>query len=236
VESPPHRIGLPVVAQPEILLYQGDLEADLRAVARSRLAEVITGGLSIPSKMPCPAWGISAFRCRVGQILARREGTVCHDCYAMKGTYGFSSVQDKLEQRYRGLFDPLWVPAMVFLIRWHAEGHFRWFDSGDVQNVRHLQNIITICRHTRDVLHWLPTREFAVVRACADEIPENLTVRVSGHQLDGEPPDRWPTTSTVTSVQEAGDGICPAPEQGGKCGECRACWDREVARVTYRQH
>lgn len=209
---------------------------DLQVVARNRLAETITGGLSFPSKMPCPSWGISAARCRIGSVLAQREGTVCHDCYAMKGTYGFASVQEKLEQRYRGLFHPLWTPAMVFLIRWEAEGYFRWMDSGDLAGVNHLRNVLTVCRQTRDVLHWLPTREYATVRDCADEIPENLTVRLSAHQIDAEPPSWWPTTSTVTSGHEPGDGICPAREQENACGECRACWDRDVANVAYRLH
>ena len=99
-----------------------------------------------------PAWGISATRCRVGQALAQQAGTVCSSCYAMRGTYGFSSVQNKLEERYQGLFHPLWSPAMVFLIRYFCGRYFRWFDSGDVSDIHHLQNIFTICRHTRDVL------------------------------------------------------------------------------------
>ena len=105
-----------------------------------------------------------------------------------------------------------------------------------MQGVGHLRNVITIARHTPDVRIWLPTREYAVVRAGADEIPPNLTVRVSAHDVGGQPPSWWPTTSTVTRDPEAADGVCPAPEQGGKCGECRACWDCGVANVAYRLH
>lgn len=231
-------VGLPVVPpEPgEVPLYAGDMEADLRVVARNRAAEWITGGLSFPSKMPCPSWGISAARCRIGMVLAARPGTVCRDCYAMKGTYGFTTVQDKLEQRYQGLFHPLWTPAMVFLLRYYCDRYFRLFDSGDIQGVNHLRNLITLARHVPDVRIWLPTREYDMVRTCAGEIPENLTVRVSGHRVDHVPPSWWPTTSTVVSAPEPGDGICPAPEQEGKCGECRACWDACVANVAYRQH
>lgn len=125
---------------------------------------------------------------------------------------------------------------MVFLIRWYADRYFRWFDSGDLQGPNHLRNIATIARHTRDVLHWLPTREYDTVRACRGEIPENLTIRISAHRVDAPPPSWWPTTSTVTSVQEGGEGICPAPDQDGHCGECRACWDGEVGNVVYRLH
>ncbi len=212
------------------------MEADLRIVSRNRLAERITGGLSVTSKMPCPSWGISATRCRIGQILAQREGTVCSGCYALKGRYCFNAVQSKLEERYRGLLHPLWTPAMVFLIRYFCDRYFRLFDSGDLQGVNHLRNIITVARHVPDVQIWLPTREYEVVRTCADDIPDNLTVRVSAHRVDGEPPSWWPTTATVVSTQEPGEGICPAPEQDGRCEECRVCWDREVRNVTYRLH
>lgn len=233
----PTRIGLPLAREtPEIPLYTGDMVADLQVVSRNKLAETITGGLSFPSKMPCPAWGISASRCRVGQVLARQPGTVCSGCYAMAGTFTFPAVQRKLEARFAGLAHPLWTPAMVFLIRYLCDRHFRWFESGDLPGVIAFKNILTVCRHTRDVLHWLPTRESAVVRECADEIPENLTVRVSANRIDAEPASWWPTTSTVVSTQEAGDGICPAPENQNACGECRACWDREVPNVAYRLH
>jgi hypothetical protein len=217
-------------------LYRGDIEADLRLVARNRLAETITGGLSLTSKMPCPSWGISATRCRIGQALARQEDTVCSGCYALRGRYRFAAVQDKLEGRYQGLFHPLWTPAMVFLVRYYCDRYFRLFDSGDIQGANHLRNIITLARHVPDVRMWLPTREYEVVRACAADIPDNLTVRVSAHQVDGEPPSWWPTTSTVTSAQEAGDGICPARDQDNRCGDCRACWDRGVTNVAYRLH
>ena len=229
-------VGLPVLIDPEVPHYRGDMETDLGLVARDRLAERITGGLSAPSKMPCPAWGISAARCRVGQVLAQEAGTVCHSCYATQGTYRFSSVQLKLEERFHGLSNPLWTPAMVFLIRYFCGRYFRWFDSGDLMGVRHLHNILTICRHTRDVLHWLPTREYLVVRNCDDEIPDNLTIRVSAHQIDGEPPPWWPTTSTVTSMQAGGVDVCPARDQGNSCDECRACWDGSIANVAYRLH
>src|SRR5438128_369123 len=129
-------LSLPVIppsAEREVPLYTGNVEKDLRRVSRNRLAERITGGLSWPGKMPCPSWGISAMRCRIGAALARRPGTVCHECYALGGHYVFSSVQAKLEERYHGLFHPLWTPAMVFLIRWYASRYFRWFDSGDLQ-------------------------------------------------------------------------------------------------------
>lgn len=228
------RLALPLASGTP--LYRGDLEADLKVVSRRRLADEITGGLSWPSKLPCPAWGLPATRCKAGSRLVGTEGSVCGSCYALKGRYLFENVQDKLERRYEGLFHPLWVPAMVFLIRWHADHHFRFFDSGDLQDENHLLNICVIARHTPDVRHWLPTREYEVVLACRAAVPENLLVRVSAAMVDGRPPSWWPTTSTVVTGREAGGGVCGAPENGGRCGECRDCWEGDVVNVAYRLH
>ena len=59
------RIALPLAApsEPEIPLYEGDIEADIRAMNKRR-AEELGGRLSYPSKMDCASWGIPATRCR----------------------------------------------------------------------------------------------------------------------------------------------------------------------------
>lgn len=206
-------------------LYTGSVDADLKTVSVNKLAEKITGGLSITSKMPCPSWGLPATRCKIGSVLARKEGTVCHSCYARKGRYAFPAVQRKLQKRYRGIFHELWTPSMIFLIRWYAERYFRWFDSGDVQGVNHLRNICTIAEHT-NVRHWLPTREIKTARAVRP--PENLVIRVSACEIDGEPQDFEHTSGVVTQ-----GATCLA--QDG-CGSCRMCWDRAVKHVSYRLH
>ncbi len=203
---------------------------DLAIVGRDRLAEKITGGLSFNQKMPCPSWGIPATRCKIGSVLAAKEGTTCAGCYARKGRYNFPSVQAKLEQRYQGLFHPLWTPSMVLLVNYFSDKYFRWFDSGDLQGEAHLRNICAVAAATPQISHWLPTREAETVRAVG-EFPPNLTVRLSAAMIDGKPP-RWPTTSTVVTE----GATCPAPQQGNACGECRSCWDRKVKNVAYKLH
>ncbi len=237
------RLSLPLSsgenADDPVPLYDGDMARDLQIVSRSRLAEKITGGLSITTKMPCPSWGISATRCRIGSLLAQQPNTVCSQCYALRGRYVFATVQAKLEERYRGLLQPLWTPAMVFLIRYYCDRYFRWFDSGDLQGVRHLKNICTIAENVPDVQMWLPTREAAIVRQLDGEIPANLAIRVSGMRIDGRPPRGFDLTSTVNSDASRADPAsfaCPAKQQSGKCAECRACWDASVANVAYTLH
>ena len=221
----------------EIERYQGELDRDLGVVARNRLAERITGGLSRPSKMPEAAWGIPASRCNVGSTLMQVKGSVCSACYAAKGRYKFHRVQKKLEERYEGLAHPQWVPSMVLLIRWNVGRYFRWFDAGDLASENHLYNICEVARHTPDIRHWLPTREYEVVKALDVPCPENLTIRVSANMIDCQPP-AWPpqTSMVITKEPPGGTHLCPAPEQGNVCGSCRACWDKDVANVAYFLH
>jgi hypothetical protein len=191
--------------------------------------------VSWPSKMDCPAWGISALQCDVGTRLRKVAGSTCAGCYAMKGTFRSANVVKKLEQAFEGLQSPLWTPAAAAMIRWYAKERFRWFHSGDIQGINHLRNIIRVCLETPDVLHWLPTREMDTVLACRDEIPENLRIRLSATMIDGPASKRWPYTSTV--VSDARKATCPSSVKGGNCGThgCTACWD-DVKNTAYAKH
>jgi hypothetical protein len=248
---PPDSIVLPLVTDPpEVPLYAGHLtgrlEEHLRLVSRNRLAETVTGGLSRPGKMPCPSIGLPAKHCRVGSELAKVEGSVCHPsvCYAKQRNYKRQGVQDKLDERYEGLFHELWTPSMIFLINYHCDRYFRWFDSGDIASASHLKNMLTVARFTPDVLHWCPSREITTIRDVTRELlqaglawPENFRVRVSSPMVDGAPLPGFTYTSTV--VSNAADATCIAQRQKNKCdGEvdnCRACWEKE-GNVSYPLH
>jgi hypothetical protein len=210
-------------------------------------AEAIVGGpLGRPSKMPCPAWGISAVECRRGSLLRGKPNTVCSSCYARRGHYTGGSVETAHERRLEALGDPRWPDAMAVLVEAYARGdYFRWFDSGDLQSPQHLDWIFWIARRTSTTRHWLPTREKRIVGPFVERVPPNLVVRLSADMI-GEPP-KTPTwelpTSTVhrdpgrpvpTKTGRAGDSIeCPSHLHGHRCGSCRACWSPKVRNVSY---
>jgi hypothetical protein len=126
---------------------------------------------------------------------------------------------------------------MVLLIRWHVGRYFRWFDSGDLLGDWLLSSICQVAMHTRDVLHWLPTQEYDVIRDFSEPIPENLVIRLSAQMLDADPPTWWPNTSTVFTEHPPSDShVCPALDQENYCGACRACWDKRVGNIAYRRH
>ena len=181
--------------------------------------------------MPGPAYNLPAYKCITGAKLAKVPGSVCAGCYALKGRYRFSNVRDALDRRLASLNHPEWVDAMVVLIG--KQPYFRWHDSGDLQSSWHLKQIFEVCVRTPGTRHWLPTREVKFLKLLDPEaVPGNLTIRISSHMIDQPPVKFWPWTSTVGSS----GGTCPAPQNGNKCGPCRACWDRKVQNIQYHEH
>jgi hypothetical protein len=225
-----------------------------------KLANAITGGLGNASKMPGRTYGTPAEACQVGSKLRKVAGSVCEGCYAFKGFYAAyaKTIKPAQYRRLESLGHPQWVDAMAVLVG--RETWFRWHDSGDVQSVEHLARICEVARRTPNTNHWLPTREYAIVkeyRAGGGVIPPNLVVRLSAHKVDGPAPSGFglPTSTVTTGASEgcdcgdcgrlptstvttgASEGWqCPARTQNNECGECRACWTPEVANVAYPVH
>jgi hypothetical protein len=191
----------------------------------------LVGGLSKPSKMPGWAYGIPAKECKTGSKLQKVEGSTCYNCYALKGCYVFKVVQEAQYRRLRSIKHPGWVRAMTQLLQSKKSKFFRWHDSGDVQDLKHLAKIFEVARRTPDVQHWMPTRE-AWVKPYLKYAPSNLVIRFSMPMVDQPAAESWPHTSTVVTTGRT----CPAPDQDNACGDCRACWDPKVRNVAYGQH
>jgi hypothetical protein len=194
--------------------------------------------LSKPGKMPVHSTSLPAKDCRVGSRLAKVAGSTCHGCYALKGNYRFGNVKRAMQKRLDGITHPLWVDAMVWLIDDAGEDYFRWHDSGDIQSLDHLVKIVDVCKRTPNVQHWLPSRENRVVtlfQRLYGQFPPNLVTRLSAPMVDGDPPTKLglPTSTVVT---DDADRTCKAPDQGGKCLDCRDCWNPSVQNVAYGLH
>ena len=193
----------------------------------------ITGGLSSPSKMPGYAYNLPATECNVGAKLVQVPGSVCHGCYALKGRYRFPNVKEAMHRRLASIDREDWAATMAADINARASRFFRWHDSGDIQSIKHLRKIFQVCRLTAGVAHWLPTREAGLLSMLGpEEVPANLTIRLSATMVDGNAPKSWPLTSTVVTEGAS----CPAPGQGNECRDCRNCWDKSIRNVAYGKH
>lgn len=204
-------------------------------------AETITGGFSKTSKMPCLSFSTPAKDCLRGAKLALVEGSVCSKCYAKRGNFPFPVVQAKLRRNQEGIRHPNWVEATVFLLRAQEHsGFFRWFASGDLQSLEHLQKICEVARQTPRIRHWLPTHEVGILGAFTRaglKYPPNLLVRLSGDMLE-----RAPSSSLLRRLGVLGSSVsrtdfnCPSSLQDNACWDCRKCWFRSTPIVTYKLH
>ena len=194
-------------------------------------AWTLVGGLSKPSKMPGWSIGIPAKECKTGAKLRLIPNSVCEGCYALKGCYVFKVVQEAQYKRLEAIQHPDWVLAMATLINSKKPDVFRWHDSGDVQDVQHLEKIFEVCRLTPEKRHWMPTRE-AWIKDHMHKAPANLVVRFSSPMVDQGPVKSWANTSTVSTKSRS----CPAPDNNNECGTCRACWDPLVKNIEYGKH
>jgi len=216
-------------------------------------AEKAVGNLSRPSKMPSYAWSISAKRCNTGSKLAKVKGSVCYNCYALKGRYMFSNTQDALERRYTAWSSNRnrWTDAMIYLM--HNKQHivnnkvFRWFDSGDIQGVDMLNDINTVAWASPHIRFWLPTKEYKLIKDYDIDIAPNLVIRVSAPSVNKGFPNwayesnnhSYTHVSTVydkKNIDVAQGYVCPASKQDNQCGSCRACWSDKVSEVIYIAH
>ena len=194
-------------------------------------AWTIVGGLSKPSKMPGWSIGLPAKECKTGSKLRQVKDSVCYDCYALKGCYVFKVVQDAQYKRLAAIRSTKWVQALAHLINSKKSNVFRWHDSGDVQDLDHLNKIYEVCRLTPTRRHWMPTRE-AWVKNHLDRKPSNLVIRFSAPMVDQAAPASWPNTSTVVTS----GATCPSAQQDNQCKDCRNCWNKEIKNISYGQH
>ena len=207
-------------------------------------AAQVHGGLTQTTKMPCRSYSLPTIACVTGFRMREIAGSICSDCYAEKGNYHkyANGIEPAQHARLVSITDDLWVDAMVVSIG--ADAYFRWHDSGDIQNIEHLEKIADVAKRTPNCMHWLPTREYGIVAAFTAQfdVPDNLIIRLSAMFTDR--PVIVPKTlqnvkgiavSNVHSKKPIGTA-CNAPRQNGECRTCRACWSRKVAAVSYSIH
>ena len=199
-------------------------------------ARQLGGCLSNASKMPSKSYGLPAQACKVGGKLRKVEGSTCENCYAYdRGMYVLPVVKTAQARRLVTIKDVDWSANMAKAI--NKDKLFRWHDSGDIQSAEHFRKIIDGAKLTPNCQHWLPTREAKIVASHKENLPDNLVVRVSAPMVDGPAPKRFENTSTVhANTIPVNSHICPAPKQGNKCKDCRACWDKSIPNISYHSH
>jgi hypothetical protein len=214
-------------------------------------ATTVCGTLTSTSKMPCKSYSLPTEACITGFKMSQIAGSICSSCYANKGFYSMyqNNIKPAQFSRLDSIASEYWVSGMVSLIG--NDSYFRWHDSGDLQSVEHLEKIVQVAVNTPNCKHWLPTREYAIVKDYIakngrDSIPDNLKVRLSAMYPDKKViiPVSLQNISnvTVSNVHTSTVSLesnqlgeeCRAPKNNGECGSCRLCWSDTP--VSYAMH
>ena len=162
----------------------------------------------------------------------------CQGCYATTGNYRFANVKKPREFNREDWKRDTWVSDMVQALE--NSRYFRWFDSGDMYDLKLAEKIRKVMLHTPWVSHWLPTRmyKFDKFKRVISEMQmlSNVVVRFSSDSVMGEIIEGQ-TTSTIFSEQVPTGALeCQAYQHEGKCNGCRACYDKTVSVIAYKAH
>ena len=195
-------------------------------------ARKITDSLTRTSKMPGLSYSLPAWACQTGSKLRKVKTSPCYGCYAMKNNYiRYPAIKIAQYRRLAAIKMEGWTRAMAVQIL--KQKYFRWHDAGDVQSHEHMAKIIEVCKLTPNTKHWLPTQERQYLPK-PEDVPDNLIIRLSRSKVDGPAGNAWSHDSGVTTKE--GERTCPAPDQGGACKDCRACWNKDIKSVIYGKH
>ena len=197
--------------------------------------------LSVTSKLGVKSWSLQALETCPGSIGDNGELVpACSGCYATAGTYHYANVKkvraDNKEAWKMNTFVSDFVEAL------QNERYFRWFDSGDMYTLELAEKMYTIMLQTPWVNHWVPTRmqkfsKFADIIAKMNAL-DNVKVRFSSDSVTGEYTNGLHGSTILPSADNADMNtfVCKAPENEGKCGTCRACYDKNVNLIGYIAH
>jgi len=231
----------------EITILSGFLEKgvmtrdDARVFAKlSRVSKMPEFSFSLPRLITCPG---------------SQDSEVCAKCYASRGRYLWDNVKLTTLDRLEDTKKDTWVLKMAIALfprKWH-----RWHDMGDIYDLTYMGKIAEVCALTPQTRHWIPTKVWRLpwarkgLKALGGL--DNVTVRWSGTQFVrgrvkefgefGEDviggvvlKGRRPSLMDTRMAAQGEYLICPAHEQEGRCGQCRACWYPEHRMVAYLYH
>lgn len=186
------------------------------------------------------SWSLQALDTCQGSIdpVTKELVPACQGCYATTGNYRFANVKKPREFNKEDWKREAWVSDMVQAL--DSSRYFRWFDSGDMYDIRLAEKIYNVMKLTPWVKHWLPTRMYkftkydTIINAMMKL--ENVVVRLSSDSVTGEIINGLTTSTIFSNIVPSGAFECKAYENSGKCNGCRACYSKDVQVVAYKAH
>jgi hypothetical protein len=186
------------------------------------------------------SWSLNALDTCQGSIdpVTKELVPACQGCYATTGNYRFPNVRAPRDFNKEDWKRQAWVDDMIKAL--DSSRYFRWFDSGDMYDVRLAEKIFVVMKLTPWVKHWLPTRmhKFDKYNSVINRMMNlpNVVVRLSSDSVTGEIINGLTTSTIFSDTLPSGSFECKAYEHEGKCNGCRACYSKDVQVIAYKAH
>lgn len=162
----------------------------------------------------------------------------CQGCYATTGNYRFPNVKAPREFNREDWKRDTWVDDMVQAL--DSSRYFRFFDSGDMYDLKLANKILELCTKATWVKFWIPTRmhKFPKFKQVIDKLNalDNVVVRLSSDSVSGALIEGLNTSTIFSDTLPVGAIECKAYQHAGKCNGCRACYDKSVSVIAYKAH
>lgn len=181
------------------------------------------------------------------QCSCRHDAPCAKTCYAKKGNFTFSNVQQSYANNFQAYVeDPKnYFAQIVDGIggKMLAYRFFRWHTAGDIVDNEYLLGMIVVAKKCKETKFLCFTKKFDIVNnyvANGGKIPSNLHIVFSAwHKaFKVNNPFNFPVAYVFFKKQELNPDIpslaIPCP---GKCEECLACWSLKKGQSVYfHQH
>jgi hypothetical protein len=164
----------------------------------------------------------------------------CKGCYATTGNYNYPNVKAPRIENKEDWKRDTWVNDMVLAL--DSSRYFRWFDSGDMYDIRLANKILDVMKMTPWCNHWMPTRmhKFAKFNDVINKMQSlnNVVIRLSSDSIQGEVIQGFTSSVIFSDDSQLSSDMkeCEAYKNDGKCNGCRACYSKDVQVVAYRAH
>lgn len=161
-------------------------------------------------------------------------------CYACKGRYLFSNVQNRLKANLEAyLGNHIDYTTEEILEQLPSFGRVRWHSAGEIVDLGYLFMMIDIAKACPDLKFLAYTKRYELVNMVVSyghKIPENLTIVFSEWEgLQMENPYSFPV-ATVDCFKS--DYISTRTFNcSGNCSTCSLCWNlKKGDRIIFHKH
>lgn len=201
--------------------------------------------ISMPNKNS--KTGMACLNLGMPTCVCRSDAPCYEKCYARKGTQQIAVVQAAYYRNLRLYNDDPdeFFEQVYYKIKFSGLPLVRWFDSGDLPSYDFLERVVELCKRTPTAKHMMFTKKYDLVNQYLDvykTLPDNLNIMFSAWDKLWDVPNPYGLGVAYVDFDDKrmnpdfpkNTFVCPGKES--TCSMCRACWNKKLKAVLFKQH